>query len=60
LGVPQDFVRAYMWTSLGATAGDSKVSENRDRLTKQMTPAQLAEAQKLARDCQGRRFKGCD
>ena len=47
-GVPQDFVLAYMWFSLSAAQdGDTN---NRDIIAAKMTPAQIAEAQKLARE----------
>jgi hypothetical protein len=34
--------------------------KNRDLVAKRMTPQQIADAQKLARDCLARNFKGCD
>jgi len=49
-GVSQDFVQAYKWYSLAATNGDKPAAELRDRTAKQMTAAQIAEAQKLARE----------
>ncbi len=49
-GVPEDFVRAHMWFNLAAAQGDELARINRDRLTEQMTPVQLAEAQRLARE----------
>ena len=49
-GVPHDIVQAYKWYSLAATNGDKPAAELRDRTAKQMTPAQIAEAQKLARE----------
>jgi hypothetical protein len=33
---------------------------HRDIVAKRMTPQQIADAQKLARDCLARNFKGCD
>ena len=48
-GVPHDIVQAYKWYSLAATNGDKPAAELRDASAKQMTPAQIAEAQKLAR-----------
>jgi hypothetical protein len=33
---------------------------NADILAKRMTPQQIGEAQKMARECQQRNFKGCD
>ena len=49
-GVPQDVVLAQKWYILGAANGDKLGAELRDALAKQMTPAQIAEAQQLARD----------
>ena len=54
-GVPQDYVQAHMWFNLATsrlppgTARDKAV-ENRDIAAKLMTPAQIAEAQRLARE----------
>jgi uncharacterized protein len=49
-GVPQDIVQAYKWYSLAATNGDKPAPQLRDLITKQMTPAQISEAQRLARE----------
>jgi hypothetical protein len=48
--VPQDDVAAHMWFNLSATQGSAKAAENRDSLAAKMTNAQIAEAQRLARD----------
>ena len=48
--VPQDYVQAYVWYKLAVTQGDEKAVEGLDFVAKQMTPAQLAEAQRLARE----------
>ena len=59
-GVVQDYRRAHMWFNLGAVSGKyEKAAKNRDKIAAKMTPAQIAEAQKLARECQARNFKGC-
>lgn len=52
-GVAQDYVQAHMWFNLsaaGATEANLRdgATINRDRLAAKMTPAQIAEAQKLA------------
>jgi len=49
-GAPQDYVEAHKWLNLAATTGDKKAIENREILAKKMTPAQIAEAQRLARE----------
>jgi TPR repeat protein len=48
-GVPQDFVQALMWFTLAAAQNHRDGIENRDKAAGLMTPAQIAEAQKLAR-----------
>ena len=65
LGVPQDYVLAYMWFNLGAAHPDvaeiahrygfdfgkqTHIAEVRDRLVAKMTREQVAEAQRLARE----------
>jgi TPR repeat protein len=47
-GVVQDYIKAHMWYNLSAARGEKRAMEQRDALAKQMTPAQIAEAQKLA------------
>ena len=47
-GVPQDYVQAHMWFNLAvAAAGNSAMARD---IAAKMTPAQIAEAQKLARE----------
>ena len=48
-GVPQDVVLAYMWLSLAAEQEPDAV-EDRDAAASQMTPDEIAEAQRLARE----------
>ena len=50
LDVPQDRVSAYMWFSLSAAQGKVGAATFRDLIARRMTPAQIAEAQKLARE----------
>jgi hypothetical protein len=49
-GVPQDYVQAHMWFSLAASKGLQIAASNRDRVAKMMTPDQLAQAQRMARE----------
>ena len=59
-GVPQDYVRAYMWFNLAASRlapgflRDMAVTR-REEVAALMTPAQTAEAQRLARDWKPKR-----
>jgi TPR repeat protein len=50
-GVPQDYVLAYMWFTLVASHGTrAYATRGIDRVAQQMSPEQIAEAQKLARE----------
>ena len=49
-GVTQDYVLAHMWFNLSAAQGDADATKNRDRVAGKMTPARIAEAQRLARE----------
>jgi len=46
-GVPQDYVRAHMWYDI---AGVAVAISYRNYVAREMTPAQIAEARKLARE----------
>ncbi len=48
--VSRDYVLAHMWFNLSASSGNKTGRQNRDLLAKQMTPQQIAEAQRLARE----------
>jgi uncharacterized protein len=56
-GVLQDYIQAHMWYNLSAAHGENRSAEARDALTKQMTPAQIAEAQRLAHEWKPREVK---
>ena len=56
-GVPQDYVQAHKWYNLAAARFatweadiGANAAKSRDHLTARMTPTQLAEAQKMARE----------
>ena len=64
--VPQDDVRAYMWWNLARPRLDYSdgfteeyLASGRDKVVSRMTPAQIAEAQRLAQQCEAQEFKGC-
>jgi TPR repeat protein len=58
-GVPKDYVYAHMWGNLAAAKGNELGGEVRDYVAKIMTPADISEAQKLARECERKEYKGC-
>jgi TPR repeat protein len=53
-GVPQDYVQAHVWYNLAVAASKpdqrDMIAAYRDELAAKMTPAQIAEAQRLARE----------
>jgi len=66
-GIPINFVQALMWLKLSWSAMSSdekKVASDTSKIskliTKKMTPAQIAEAQRLAAKCQASNYKNCD
>lgn len=59
-GVVQNYARAHMWFNLGAVGGYVDAVKGRDLIAERMTNQQIAEAQKMARDCQAKQFKGCE
>jgi uncharacterized protein len=62
--VPQDYVLAYMRLNLASTRASArgkekrdKAKENRENLTSKLTSAQIAEAQRLAREWKPKKEK---
>ncbi len=49
-GVPRDYVQAHKWFKLAAAQGNENGRSNSDIVEKQMTSAQIAEAQRMARE----------
>ena len=48
--VAQDYVQSYVWYSLAASNGIRYAAKERDNLAETMTSAQIAEAEKLAKE----------
>jgi TPR repeat protein len=49
-GVPLDDVQAYQWFSISLALGNAISAKNRERVAGRMTPAQIAQAENLARE----------
>jgi len=47
-GVPGNLMQAYKWLALAAAQDHAAAKDNRDIVRDSLTPAQIAEAQKLA------------
>ena len=58
-GVIRDWVFAHMWGNLAASNGNENGGKLREIAAKNMTPADLSTAQKLARECVLKKYKGC-
>ena len=58
-GVLKDYVYAHMWGNISAANGNELGRKLRDSFEKKMTPADISAAQKLARECVRKNYKGC-
>ena len=58
-GVLQDKVYSHMWHNIASFNGFEGARKNRDLTAKELTPQQLADAQRLARECVAKNYKGC-
>ena len=59
-GVPQNLIKAYGWIYVPVLKGDAAAKDSLNKIAKLMSPKDIAIAEKLARDCLARNFKGCD
>ena len=53
MGIPADYVQAYLWLSLAAGNGSRAAMARRDRLADDMTATQVAEAETLIEQWSG-------
>jgi len=49
-GVEQNYVKAHMWLNIAASSGNERAIKVRDMVASNMTPNQINQAQKLARE----------
>ena len=49
-GVTKDYVQAHMWFHLAAMGGDTNAIKSNDKVSRLMTPVQIAKAQKSANE----------
>jgi TPR repeat protein len=50
--VLQDFVQARLWLGLAADNGDTEAAANLERLANKLTPSQVAESERMAKERQ--------
>ena len=58
-GTVQDFSRAHMWFNIAASLGSDWARGNMNLYAQGMSPSQLETAQRLARECVDKDYKGC-
>ena len=58
-GVNKDRVYAHMWANIAYSNGHKGGKNLKDKLIKMMTPSQIEEAERLARECIKKNYKGC-
>ena len=58
-GIIRDNVYAHMWGNLAASNGNENGGKLRDFLAELMTPSQIENAERLARECVSKNYKGC-
>ena len=58
-GVVQDFMYAHMWFNIAASNGDENSKEHIEEIEGLMTSSQIEEAQRLAKECVKKDYKGC-
>jgi TPR repeat protein len=53
-GVPRDYAQSYFWSNLSASSASGKeyqdALETRDRVVKELTPAEMMEVQSMTRE----------
>ena len=58
-GVIKDYVYAYMWGNIASMNENDKGETLRGYVAEKMTSSQIEEAQRLARECIKKNYKGC-
>ena len=58
-GVIKDYVYAHMWGNIASMNGNDKGETLRGYVAEKMTSSQIEEAQRLARKCIKKNYKGC-
>jgi TPR repeat protein len=58
-GVLIDNLKAHMWFNIAAANGNALGGENRGKIADQMTPADISQAQAMARECMSSGYSDC-
>ena len=58
-GVPENLVYAHMWANQASSNGFEMGTELTELITELMTENQINEANRLGKECEIKRYKGC-
>jgi hypothetical protein len=53
-------VRAFVWFSLAAARGDAKAKAELHEVSREMTPAEIAQAQDMMQTCEASNYRQCE
>src|SRR5215204_6388306 len=59
-GVARSSARAFMWFSLAAKRGDAKAKAELRAVSKDMTPAEITQAQAMMQACEASNYRQCE
>lgn len=58
-GVARSPARAFMWLSMTAARGDAKAKAELVEVSKEMTPAEIAQAREMMQACEPSNYRDC-
>jgi TPR repeat protein len=59
-GVARSSARAFMWLSLAAARGDARAKAELHEISRDMTPAEIAQAQEMMQTCEASNYRQCE
>lgn len=59
-GVARSSAKAFMWFSLAAKKGDTQAQTNLQRVTKEMSSAEMAQAKQMTVVCEASLYRDCE
>src|SRR4051812_34190884 len=59
-GVARNSARAFMWFSMAAARGDAKAKAELHEVSREMTPAEIAQAQAMMQTCEASNYRQCE
>jgi TPR repeat protein len=58
-GVTPSSARAYMWFSIAAARGDKQAKASLQEMSKEITPAEMAQAKEMMAACEASDYRNC-